>query len=408
MGFDLALYTERDLNPHEKKSHRILSPVRLPIPPSVQKNRHKIKNFSLNYKNKISNFKNMKLTSIEGIKNILLFFMFVSIFMILAELSVILIPFVLALLLAFSFQPLIILLKDKKFPDWIIIPIVAIISMLAIFGVYSIASSMYSEILINKEFLLTKLSDRIIEVISFINGITSDNYNITFSIEQFNEFFQEDFVNKYAGDVANAIGSFTGSFLLFLVFYVLILIGIVNYRRYLSYVAGDVEKNTILSNFETIQRAIYSYIIIKILISFITGLIVFLTCLVFQINFALFWGFLVFVLNFIPSIGSIVASIPPILMCIIQYDSFNVTLFFFLIIASLQFLMGNFIEPRILGSRLQLNTLTVVFGLVFWGYLWGIPGMLVAVPLLVLMKIIFEQFPTTRILARVMGTSKLL
>lgn len=350
----------------------------------------------------------MKLNSLESIKNILLFFLFVSIFIILAELSAILIPFVLALLLAFSFQPLIILLKDKNFPDWIIIPIVAIISMLTIFGIYSIASSMYTEILMNKAYLIEKLSYRISEVIAFINNLTSDNYNITFSLEKFNAIFEGDLVDKYGGYVANAVGSFTGSFLLFLVFYVLILIGIVNYRRYLSYVAGEVEKNTLLTNFETIQRAIYSYIIIKILISFITGMIVFLTCLIFQINFALFWGFLVFILNFIPSVGSIVASIPPILMCIIQYDSLNVTLFFFLIIASLQFMMGNFIEPRILGSRLQLNTLTVVFGLVFWGYLWGIPGMLVAVPLLVLMKIIFEQFPTTRILARIMGTSKLL
>lgn len=350
----------------------------------------------------------MKINNLAAIKNILLFFLFVIIFVIMSELSSILIPFVLALLLAISFQPLIILLKGKRFPDWLIVPIVTTISALVLFGIYTIVSEMYTDILQNQEYLLQKLSQRIDELVIFINELTGDSYNIEFSINSIERIFEGDLYAKYGTELANILGSFTGSFALFIIFYILILIGITNYKRYLNFVSGEVEKNTILTNFEIVQKAIYSYIIIKIIISFLTGLIVFLTCLIFQINFALFWGFLVFILNFIPSLGSIVGSIPPILMCFIQYDSFNITLLFFLIIATLQFLMGNFVEPRILGSRLQLNTLTVVFGLVFWGYLWGIPGMLVAVPLLVLMKLIFEQFPSTRILARVMGTSKLL
>ncbi len=350
----------------------------------------------------------MKINNLGAIKNILLFFLFITIFVIMFQLSVILIPFVLAMLLAFSFQPLIIVLKNKRLPDWIIVPIVTIISMLVIYGIYSIVSSMYLDILLNKDYLLTKLFARSNDMISFLNDSIGFSFSSSFSIEEFYKLFNDDLISKYGTTLANILGSFTGSFILFLVFYILILIGITNYKRYLNFVAGDVEKNILLANFETVQRAIYSYIIIKILISLITGFIVFVTCLIFQINFALFWGFLVFILNFIPSIGSIVGSTPPILMCFIQYDSFNITLLFFIIIASLQFLMGNFVEPRILGNRLQLNTLTVVFGLVFWGFLWGIPGMLVAVPLLVLMKLIFEQFPSTRILARVMGTSKLL
>ena len=350
----------------------------------------------------------MKINSLETIKNILLFFLMVSIFLILAELSSILIPLVLAFLLAFSFQPLIILMKEKKIPSWLIIPIIALISILVLFGIYWISSSMYSDIVHSKDFLIEKLNIRINEVLKIFNDLTDENYKFNLTTEQFVHFLKKDLLKKYGGDVATAVGNFTGSFMLFLIFYTLILFGIVNYKRYLTYVAGDVEKNTLLSNFETIQRAIYSYIIIKILVCFTTGLIVYLSCLVFQIEFALFWGFLVFILNFIPSIGSIVASIPPILMCFIQYDSFNVTLLFLLIIAVLQFLMGNFVEPRILGSRLQLNTFTVIFGLIFWGFLWGIPGMLVAVPLLVLMRIMFEQFPSTRVLARIMGTSKLL
>jgi predicted PurR-regulated permease PerM len=350
----------------------------------------------------------MQINNLAAIKNILLFFLFITIFVIMSQLSAILIPFVLSLLLAFSFQPLIILLKNKRIPDWLIVPIVAIISGMIIYGIYEIVSSMYFDILDNKEYLLTKLSERTNELITFLNNFTGTSFNIRFSIEEFYKLFDDDLISKYGSKLANILGSFTGSFVLFLVFYILILFGITNYKRYLNFVAGDVERNVLLSNFETVQRAIYSYIIIKILISLITGFIVFITCLIFQINFALFWGFLIFIMNFIPSIGSIVGSIPPILMCFIQYDSFNITILFFIIIASLQFMMGNFIEPRILGSRLQLNTLTVVFGLVFWGYLWGIPGMLVAVPLLVLMKLIFEQFPSTRILARIMGTSKLL
>jgi len=74
-----------------------------------------------------------------------------------------------------------------------------------------------------------------------------------------------------------------------------------------------------------------------------------------------------------------------------------------IILLALQLTMGNFVEPKLLGNRLRLNTVTVIFGLVFWGYLWGIPGMILSVPLMVVLKLTFEYIPSTRIFARLMS-----
>jgi AI-2 transport protein TqsA len=90
-------------------------------------------------------------------------------------------------------------------------------------------------------------------------------------------------------------------------------------------------------------------------------------------------------------------------MAIIQYDTFSVPITLAVILLILQLTMGNFIEPKLLGNRLRLNTVTVIFGLVFWGYMWGIPGMILSVPLMVVLKLTLEYIPSTRVLARLMS-----
>ena len=123
-----------------------------------------------------------------------------------------------------------------------------------------------------------------------------------------------------------------------------------------------------------------------------------------NLNFAFFFGFIAFLLNFIPSIGSILATIPPFMMAFIQFDTLQPVVLLLLILSTIQMVMGNLVEPIITGDRLKLNTLTVIFGLVFWGYIWGLAGMIISIPLLVLLKLIFEHFPDTQIFARIMGS----
>ena len=128
-------------------------------------------------------------------------------------------------------------------------------------------------------------------------------------------------------------------------------------------------------------------------------------CWLFGIDFALFWGFLAFVLNFIPTVGSIVATVPPILLGLIQLSTMSALLLLVLCLVVIQFFFGNFLEPKLLGTSLSLNTVVVILGLVFWGYLWGVTGMILSVPLLVLLKVILTQIPDAMLIVRLMGSS---
>ena len=345
----------------------------------------------------------MDTNQFKSIKNVLVFFALALIFFIVSQLSSILIPFVLALLFATMFQPLIMFLKKYKTPTFVIVPIVGLISLLFLYAVYSIIGDMYSDLLQQKEYLLERLIFKVNTVIRNINDFAGSQIAEPKSVGELASVIGEESLSNVFTGFANVLGSITGSLVIFSVYYILLLAGMPYYKNYLNYVSGEQGHSELLTTYETVQRAVFSYIIIKTIVSFFTGLFVYFVCLAFEINFALFWGFIAFALNYIPSIGSITGSIPPVLMAFIQFDTFETVLIVMVLVGMVQFVMGNLIEPKILGDTLRLNTLTVIFGLVFWGYMWGIPGMLVTVPLLVLMKLIFEQFDSLRIIARIMG-----
>lgn len=305
-----------------------------------------------------------------------------------------------ALLIVMIFQPLVVFLKSKKIPNYIIVPIIGTITLLFIYGVYSIMMESYDNLMESRDFLVEKLTLRLNNTASEINGTFGTGLATNLNLRDYIVLIG----SKSGGTLAGALGSFTGSFFIFAVYYFFLLAGISNYKEYLRYVSGEIQDGDILTNYEAVHKAIYSYLIIKTGVSIVTGILVYLVCIGFGVEFALLWGFLAFVLNYIPSIGSITGSIPPVIMAFIQFDHLNTVFIVFLLIGLSQFVMGNIIEPRLLGHRLRLNTPTVIFGLVFWGYIWGIPGMMVCIPLLVLIKLIFEQFPSLRVVARVMGS----
>jgi AI-2 transport protein TqsA len=148
---------------------------------------------------------------------------------------------------------------------------------------------------------------------------------------------------------------------------------------------------------------ISGYISIKTLISVLTGVVVFGLCSIFGIDFALFWAILGFLLNFIPSVGSIVASIPPILLSMIQLESWTTVALFAVIFIVAQVLLGQVLEPKLMGSKLAVKPVAILLGLIFWGFLWGIPGMFLAAPLMALMRILASYFNFSRSFERLLA-----
>ncbi|MDX9791067.1 MAG: AI-2E family transporter [Candidatus Kapaibacterium sp.] len=338
----------------------------------------------------------------NSIKIVVIFFAAVLLFYLLNQLSSILLPLVLALLIAILVQPFINFLLRKGLPKWLILPTFSILSLAVLFGIGLIISNTISQIVDEQNYLLSRLLLKIDALLIWINETFNARLDSTLLVSEIYQSFGEGGIPEALSGFASNLGSFFGSFLFFSLYYVMLLAGMANYEEYLRYVGGE-KGAAVLREYENIRHSIFSYMWIKVLISVVTGLLTFVICVSFNIKFAIFWGFLAFLLNFIPNIGSIIGTILPILMGLIQLDSLGeITIMASLLIA-LQFLMGNLIEPIIMGNTLRINTLTVLFGLVFWGYIWGIPGMILSVPLLVIMKIIMERSPEFSFFARLMG-----
>jgi len=147
------------------------------------------------------------------------------------------------------------------------------------------------------------------------------------------------------------------------------------------------------SALQTITRQIQTYLWLKTLISIVTGSVFGLVAWVMGLDFALIWGFMGFLLNFIPTVGPIVATIPPVLLSFLQFESLVWALFTSFCLAAVQILSGNIIEPVIMGERLNLNIITILLSLFLWGLIWGIPGMILAVPITAAMNIMFQNIP---------------
>ena len=151
---------------------------------------------------------------------------------------------------------------------------------------------------------------------------------------------------------------------------------------------GDMEADgstRIASRFTKVVDSTKSYIAVKSVTSLATALLIGLGLTLVGLDFAALWGFLAFVLNFVPNIGSIVAAVPAILLSLLQFDPWT-TLIVVIIYVLVNTLIGNVVEPALLGRRVGLSTLVVFLSLVFWGWLLGPVGMILSVPLTMSVK----------------------
>jgi len=203
------------------------------------------------------------------------------------------------------------------------------------------------------------------------------------------------------------VGSFFTFFIKFLLIILLIVYMLVGKRK----LPGKIEKgfhddpekmeriNNIIRN---IDDQVQKYLGMKTLISFVTGVSVSIALSIIGVDFAIVWGLFAFFFNFIPNIGSIIASLFPIIVAFLQFDSFFSVLWVILSMVAIQITIG-IIEPQTMGHRLNLSPLFVLMSLIFWGWLWGIGGMLLAVPFLATIKIVFENIPALKPLSIIMS-----
>lgn len=168
-------------------------------------------------------------------------------------------------------------------------------------------------------------------------------------------------------------------------------------------IQSGVSHDQLLKVIKSIDEDIRVYIGVKTLTSLLTAGISYLIMSYVNLDFAEFWALLIFVLNFIPSIGSIVATILPCLQSLVQFETLTPFLVIFFAIGATQVLIGNILDPNLMGQRLNISPLVIVLSLLLWGVLWGVPGMFLGVPLMVMLIIVLYNFEDTRWVAQMLS-----
>ena len=148
-----------------------------------------------------------------------------------------------------------------------------------------------------------------------------------------------------------------------------------------------------------INQRIGSYLALKTLISLLLGVLSYVVMRLFGLEFAALWAVLAAFLNFIPYVGSVLGVVFPVLMAIVQFGDLGTILSILLALTVLQFAIGNFLDPYMMGNSLNLSPFAILISLAVWSELWGVPGAFLAVPITAILTIVFSEFPGTRPIA---------
>lgn len=324
------------------------------------------------------------------------------------ELSNLLIPLFFALFFAVLFQPLVHLLQ-RFLPVNVSIGVTTLITMTVFFFIGYGLFNVVQALLENSESILNSISN---DLRPFINEYTI-YFGVTFQPGELrglvSDMLQTSQFWTVSGSFIGTLSSKAAELLMTILYFAGLLGAITQYDQTISYLIGDSggpnEKS--LQTFHRIKDSVGSYIKVKTLVSLMTGTAIGLICWMFGIDYALLWGFLAFVLNYIPYVGSLIAVIPPLILGIIDADSVSEVLLIFACLEGVQLIMGNVVEPKMMGDNFSMNTVSVLFGFVFWAFLWGAAGMLLAVPLTFLFKVILENMSDAGVVVRLMDKKEL-
>lgn len=218
--------------------------------------------------------------------------------------------------------------------------------------------------------------------------------------------FQGGSVDQTLRTLRQALGTFLDFFSMLAVTFIYLVFLVAEKMSFPQRIAnafGKGQGQRIMAVTASINIAISEYIAIKTFISFLAGISSMAVLALFGVDFSLTWGILIFLLNFIPYLGSIVGVTLPIALSFVQLGVWQGFVIAAILIA-IQEVIALAIEPRMTGNRLGVSPLLILLSLAFWGVIWGIIGMILAVPLMMVIKIIMENIKETRPLAMLMSS----
>ncbi|MEQ8241248.1 MAG: AI-2E family transporter [Cyclobacteriaceae bacterium] len=342
--------------------------------------------------------------TLDGIRTILRVFLAILILYLVKVLSNLLVPLAFAIFLAVLFQPLVSFFRKKLSLNLsVLITTLLFISIFLISGLVFFGA--VRGLINNSDTVFDQFNQAVKPIIDNLGYFVDDQFLVTDVSEIFKQFMP-------MGDLVTASGTFLGSMsgfaaeILMIILYFAGLLGAIsqidNTVGYILKDRSSTETAEAIKSLKRIKDSVSIYIKVKSIVSLMTGFGVGVICWAFGIQYAMVWGLLAFVLNYIPYIGSLFAIVPPLLIGAVTLNSVGLTFLLFVLMEGVQLVMGNVVEPRMMGKSLSINVVTVLFGFVFWAFMWDLAGMLLAVPLTFLVKVTLEHVSGADILVRLM------
>lgn len=306
------------------------------------------------------------------------------------------VPFLLAAFIGLLCAPAVFWLRDRGLPN----PVALIVVMLGLLGIGAVFGGLMSSSINEFTRLLPSYQARFGSIVASLNT-TLEGFGIDFgtSPDAANPFDPKAALGL-AGNLAGNLGSLlNNAFLLFLTV-CFILLEASSFPWKVREAFGDSPE--IEGRMTEIGASIRRYLGIKTLTSTLTGLLAYGSLMLLGVKFAPLWAVIAFLLNFVPAVGSVIAAIPVVALALVD-NSPEVAALVALVYLVINIAVGSFIEPRVMGDGMGLSPLIVILSLVFWGWVLGPVGMVLAVPLTVLLRILLDSQPATQWVAVLLG-----
>jgi AI-2 transport protein TqsA len=331
--------------------------------------------------------------------NILLLIIVIPlVFYLLKILSFIFIPLVFSMFIALLFLPLMRWLGKRKVPKFVSIVFV----ILLIAGGLKIGTEVIQ--LSSKQIIAsdTEFFEKAEIKLSNIMVYMEDTFGVEFQKDK--SVLSQIIQKENIGSTVDFLRKFLTMILMTAFFIVLWLAESINIHKVLNNTILK-QKHASIKTFMKIEKDLITFIKVKFLVSLLTGIGTGLACVFFDVSFPIFWGLFAFVINFVQMVGSFISVILLSLFAFVELDPTSTLFFFIVSITGVQVLFGAILEPIFMGKSFSINIITVLVMLMFWGFLWGVPGLIMAIPITVFIKIILEQFSSTKRLANLLSGS---
>lgn len=311
--------------------------------------------------------------------------------------SEIIVPFLLSLFIAIILSPLYNFFNKKGLPNAISLTLVVAIFVVFIGLVAKLIGSSVQEFSSNIDFYQQQLSGIFKELLVF-----SSNIGIDIPKEEIANVINTKQIMEFSTTIIKSLGSMFTNGLIILLTVVFMML---ESKYFIHKIEHASSENGAIGQITEILERIQDYMVLKALISLLTGFIVWIALLIIGTDYAFLWAVLAFILNFIPNIGSIIAAVPAVLLTLVQLGSIS-ALIVTAMYSAVNVVVGSVIEPKVMGKGVGLSTLVVFLSLLFWGWMFGVVGMLLSIPLTIMAKIIFNANENTRWIAVLLGTGE--